>query len=188
LSNRTELELLDIATQINQIKFNAEKGNYLPNVALSASAALYTAADEYAIQRDDFGTRYSIGIGFSLPLFTGFSNRSKIAYAKHDWAQAKLKQRDAEELIVLQIKQNHQSLHHSLQNYAVQQQNIQMAQRNLELAQMRYENKVSIQLEVFDARITLASIKLQYYSAIYDVIAAEREFTKSIGQKLIAER
>ncbi|MFA6691737.1 MAG: TolC family protein, partial [Saccharofermentanales bacterium] len=116
LSNRTELELLDIATQINQIKFNAEKGNYLPNVALSASAALYTAADEYAIQRDDFGTRYSIGIGFSLPLFTGFSNRSKIAYAKHDWAQAKLKQRDAEELIVLQIKQNHQSLHHSLQN------------------------------------------------------------------------
>lgn len=188
LSNRTELELMDIATQINQIKYNAEKGNYLPNVALSASAALYTAADEYAIQRDDFGSQYSVGIGFSLPIFTGFSNRSKIAYAKHDLAQAKLKQRDAEELIVLQIKQNHQNLHHSLQNYAVQQQNIQMAQRNLELAQMRYENQVSIQLEVFDAQITLASIKLQYYSAIYDVIAAEREFTKSIGQKLIAEK
>lgn len=188
MSNRTELELLDIATQINQIKYNAEKGNYLPNVALSASAALYTAADEYAIQRDDFGTQYSIGIGFSLPIFTGFSNRSKISYAKHDWAQARLKQRDAEELIVLEIRQNHQNLHHSLQNYAVQQKNIQMAQRNLELAQMRYENQVSIQLEVFDAQITLSSIKLQYYSAIYDVIAAEREFTKSIGQKLIAER
>jgi outer membrane protein TolC len=63
-----------------------------------------------------------------------------------------------------------------------------MAQRNLELAQLRYENNLGIQLEVFDAQITLSSIKLQYYSAIYEVIAAEREFTKSIGQKLIAER
>jgi outer membrane protein len=188
LANRTELELLDIATQIKQIQYNAEKGNYLPNVALSASASLFTAADEYAIQRDDFGQQYSVGIGFSLPIFTGLSNRSKIAYAKHDLAQTKLQQLDAQELIVLQIKQNHQKLHYALENYRVQEQNIQMAQRNLELAQLRYENHVGIQLEVFDAQIMLSSIKLQYLNAIYEVIAAEREFTKSIGQKLIAER
>ncbi len=186
--NRTELELLDIATQIKQIQYNAEKGNYLPNVALSASASLYSAADEYAIEADDFGTQYSVGIGFSLPIFTGFSNRSKIAFAKHDLAVAKIQQRDTKELIDLQIKQNHQNLHHALENYRVQEQNISLAQRNLELAQLRYENQVGIQLEVFDAQITLSSIKLQYYNAIYEVIAAEREFTKSIGQKLIVER
>ncbi|MFA7544054.1 MAG: TolC family protein, partial [Candidatus Cloacimonadaceae bacterium] len=188
MQNRTELELLDIATQIQEIKYNAERGNYLPNVALSASAALYTAADEYAIQKDDFGTRYSVGIGFSLPIFTGLSNSNKIAYAKHDFTQAKLKQRDSEELIMLQIRQNHQKLHHALENYRVQEQNIQMAQRSLELAQLRYENQLGIQLEVFDAQITLSSIKLQYNNAIYEVIAAEREFTKSIGQNLIVER
>ncbi|MCB5266793.1 MAG: TolC family protein [Candidatus Cloacimonetes bacterium] len=188
LANRTELELLDIATQIKQIQFNAEKGNYLPNVALSASASLYTAADEYAIEADDFGTQYSVGIGFSLPIFTGLSNRSKIAYARHDLTLAKIQQRDTQELIALQIKQNHQKLHHALENYALQEQNIQMAQRNLELAQLRFENNVGIQLEVFDAQIMLSSIKLQYYNAIYEVIAAERDFTKSIGQKLIAER
>lgn len=188
LQNRTELELLDIATQIQEIKYNAERGNYLPNVALSASAALYSAADEYAIQKDDFGTRYSIGIGFSLPIFTGLSNRNKIAYTKHDYIQAKLRQRDSEELVLLQIKQNHQKLHHALENYRVQEQNIQMAQRNLELAQLRFENQLGIQLEVFDAQITLSSIKLQYNNAIYEVIAAEREFTKSIGQNLIVER
>lgn len=188
LKNRTELELLDIATQIQEIKYNAERGNYLPNVGLSASAALYSAADEYAIQKDDFGTRYSIGIGFSLPIFTGLSNRNKIAYTKHDLAQARLKQRDTQELILLQIKQNHQKLHHALENYQVQAQNIQMAQRNLELAQLRYENQVGIQLEVFDAQITLSGIKLQYNNAIYEVIAAERDFTKSIGQNLIVER
>ncbi len=186
--NRTELALLDIATEIQRIRYNAERGNYLPNVALSASAALFTAADEYAIQRDDFGTQYSVGIGFSLPIFTGFSNASKISYAKHDLSKARLQQRDTQELIALDIKQSYQKLQHALENYAVQEQNIRMATRNLELAQIRFENQVGIQLEVFDAQIMLSSIRLQYYSAIYDVIISERTLTKAIGKNLIVER
>jgi outer membrane protein TolC len=182
--NRTELELVDINTQIMQIKYNAEKGNFLPNVALNADYSLYTAADELAIQRDDFGNRFSIGIGFQIPLFTGFSNTSKRNYAMHDLIQAKLQQRDTEELIELQIKQDHQKLEHAWQNYAVQQQNIRLAERSLELAQVRYENQVGIQLEVFDAQIMLSTIKLQYYNAIYEVIAAERDFQRSIGNPL----
>nr|MDK2850691.1 hypothetical protein [Candidatus Cloacimonadota bacterium] len=188
LKNRTELELLDIATEVKEIQYKTEKGNFLPSIALNASASLYTAADEYAIEADDFGTSYAVGIGFSMPLFTGLSNTSKIAYARHDLSKAHLQQIQTEELVELEIKQNHQRLRHALENYDVQIQNIQMAERNLELAQLRYENNVGIQLEVFDAQMTLSSIKLQYYSAIYEVIAAERAFSKSIGQNLIAER
>lgn len=186
-NNRRELELLDIATQVKQLQYNAERNNFLPNVALSASASLYSAADEYRIERDDFGTQYSVGIGFSLPIFTGLSNRSKASYARHDLAIAKLQQQDTTELISLQVKQNHQKLEHALQNYQVQQKNIAMAERNLELAQLRYDNQMGIQLEVFDAQTTLASIRLQYIAAIYEVISAEREFTKSLGYKLAAE-
>lgn len=185
--NRTELELLDIATEVKQLQYNAERSNFLPNVALTASAALYSAADEYRIEADDFGTQYSVGIGFSLPIFTGLSNRSKASYARHDLAIAKLQQQDTKELINLQIKQNHQRLQSALQNYEVQEQNIAMAERSLELAQLRFDNQMGIQLEVFDAQTTLASIRLQYLNAVYDVISAEREFTKSLGYKLAAE-
>lgn len=185
--NRIELELLDIATQVKQLQYNAERSNFLPNIALSASASLYSAADEYRIESDDFGTQYSVGIGFSLPIFTGLSNRSKASYAKHDLAIAKLEQENSKELIRLQIKQNHQKLQYALQNYEVQEQNIAMAERNLELAQLRFDNQMGIQLEVFDAQTTLASIRLQFISAVYEVISAEREFTKSLGYKLAVE-
>ncbi|MCK9557824.1 MAG: TolC family protein [Candidatus Cloacimonetes bacterium] len=185
--NRTELELLDIATEVKQLQYNAERSNFLPNVALSASAALYSAADEYRIESEDFGTQYSVGIGFSLPIFTGLSNRSKASYARHDLAIAKLQQQETKELVSLEVKQKHQKLQHALHNYEVQEQNITMAERNLELAQLRFDNQMGIQLEVFDAQTTLASIRLQYLSAVYDVISAEREFTKSLGYKLAAE-
>lgn len=184
LANRIELELADINTQIMQIKYNAEKGNYLPNIALNADYSLFTAADDYGIEGKDFGYKYGVGIGFQIPLFTGFSNTSKRNYAKHDHIQAKLKQRDAEELITLQITQNHQNLQNAKENYDVQTQNIRLAERSLELAQVRYDNQVGIQLEVFDAQIMLQAIKLQYYQSIYQIISADRNLKKSIGISL----
>lgn len=187
MEERNELELLNLAKEIKQLTYNAEKGNFLPNVALSASASLYTAADEYVVKKDDFGTQYSIGIGFSLPIFTGLSNKNKISYARHELGLAQLQEDNTRDLIRLQIKQNHQNLMHAVHNYEVQQQNIRMAQRNLELAQLRFENQMGIQLEVFDAQTMLSSIKMQYIATIYEVIVAERELTKSIGYKLVSE-
>jgi len=59
-----------------------------------------------------------------------------------------------------------------------------MAERNVQLAQIRYENQVGIQLEVFDSLVMLAGMKLEYYNAIYQVISAERNLVKSMGNKL----
>jgi len=181
---RVELELIDIATEVAQIKYNAEKGNYLPNIALSADYSLFTAADDFSIEKDDFGSRYSIGIGIQIPIFTGLSNTSKRNHAKSVYLQAQYQQRDLENMIRLEITQNWQNLQHTFHNYEVQSQNIRMAERSLEIAQARYDNQVGIQLEVFDARITLSGIRLQYLQSIYNVIIDQLKLTKSMGIKI----
>ncbi len=184
VENRIELELADIATQVARIRWNAEKGNYLPNVFLQGNAALYTAADEFAIEQDDFGTNYSIGIGVQLPLFTGLTNTSKRKNAEHAWRKARYQQSEYEDLIRLQITQDYQKLQHALENHRVQEENIRLAERGLELAQVRYENQVGIQLEVFDAQTMLSAIKLQYFQSVYEVIAATQNLQRSIGIRL----
>ena len=182
--DRVELELIDIATEVSMIKYNAEKGNYLPNIALQADYSLYTAANDFSIEKDDFGSRYSIGIGIQIPIFTGLSNSSKRSFAKSEYLQAQYKQRDLNDLIGLEITQNWNNWQHAKQNYQVQTQNIQMAERSLEMAQDRYDNHVGIQLEVFDARITLSGIRLQYLQAVYNVIISQLKLTKSMGTKI----
>jgi outer membrane protein TolC len=181
---RIELKLSNINTEIMKIKYKAEKGNYLPNVALIAGYSVFTAADEFAIQSKDFGTSANVGIGFSIPIFTGFSNTAKRSYAKHGFYQAQIKETDAQEYINLEIKQDWQNLHFALETYQVQLDNITLAERSLELAQVRYENQVGIQLEVFDAQIMLSSIKLSYYNSIFDVINANQKLKKAMGFSL----
>ena len=181
LKQRNEIELIGISTQMKELQYKVEKINYLPNVALSADYSLYTSADEYAIQNDDFGHKYGISLGFQMPIFTGLTNTAKRDYARYDYQKAKLQQRDTEELIALQIKQDYKKYYHAWENHNVQTENIRLAERGLQLAQVRYDNHVGIQLEVFDAQLTLQTIKLQYYQSIYEIISADRNLKKSIG-------
>jgi outer membrane protein TolC len=180
-TRRLELKLAAINSEIQGIRYRAEKGNYLPNVMLTADYSLFTAADEYAIEGDDFGSAFNVGIGFSIPLFTGFSNTAKRSYARHGWMQAQIKETDASEWINLEVKQTYQNLETALENYRVQLENIRLAERSLQLAQVRFENQVGIQLEVFDAQIMLSSVKLSYYNSIYEVISANHNLKKAMG-------
>ncbi len=184
LKNRIELNLADINTEIMQIRYNAEKGNYLPNVALMADYSVFTAADEYSIQSKDFGTQYTVGIGFQIPIFSGFSNTAKRAYARHDYTSAKLLQANTQDMIELQIKQDHQRWQSAKENLEVQRKNISLAERALAMSLLRYENQVGIQLEVFDSQVMLNAVKLQYYQSVYELIAADISLKKSIGYRL----
>ncbi len=181
LGNRMELIMAALATELRELQWKAERGSYFPTLGLQASASLYTAADGFGIEAEDFGTNYSVGIGISIPIFDGLSTQARVRAARHDYLLAQLQQQDYEDLVRLEITQNHQRLRHAEENFSVQRQNIQMAERSLQLATVRYENQVGIQLEVLDAQTTLSAIKLQYYQAIYEVIHATRQLQKSLG-------
>lgn len=178
---RIELHLSAINTEINQIKYNAAKQNYLPNIMLSADYSLFTKADGYGIEAADFGSAFNVGVGFQIPLFTGFSNTSKRAYAQHELSQSQVQETNYAEMIQLEVKQAHQSLQNAIENYNVQLENIKLAERSMQLAQVRFENQVGIQLEVFDAQIMLASVKLSYYNSIFEVISANQKLKKAMG-------
>lgn len=183
-NRRIEFQLTSINTEIMKIRYKAEKGSYLPNVGLTAGYSMFTTADEYTIESKDFGTAFNIGIGFSIPIFTGLSNTAKRSYARHGYYQAQIKETDTKELIELEVRQSWQNLQNSLENYNTQLENIKLAEKSLQMAQVRFENQVGIQLEVFDAQITLNSIKLSYYNSIYEVISANQKFKKAMGYTL----
>ena len=184
LSARPEILMARTGTEIKELMWKSEKGTLLPKLGLQASASVYTAADEFAIENDDFGTSYAIGIGVSVPLFTGLKSLARSRAAKHEYLLARLQAQDYEDKISLEITHCLQKLRFAEENLKVQEKNIEMAERGLQLAQVRYANQVGIQLEVFDARTILSAMKLQYFQAVFDVIAATCEFKKAIGEDL----
>ncbi|MDD3050215.1 MAG: TolC family protein [Candidatus Cloacimonetes bacterium] len=184
LQDRIEMDLSNIGVEIKNVVYKTEKNSYLPKVGLTASLSTFTAADEYGIQHNDFGTQYSVGIGLQMPLFTGLSNSSKTAVARHELKKTKIAHVQLSEMLELDIRNSYFDLQKKIEILRVQKDNVALAERALEIAQARYENNVAIQLELIDAQLLLKSSKLTYSNAVYDVIIAKEKFDKSIGKKL----
>jgi len=184
MEQRLEVQLSELNVRIQEVLVKMEKADFYPTVGLTASYNLYSAADEYGIEGDDFGTQASIGLGFQFPLFTGLTRISEVREAQAKVIKAEESDADLQELIRLDIRNAFQSLEHSWKTYKVQEDNVALAARGYEIAQARYANSQGTELEISDAQLMQQQAKLSYSKAIYDVILAYTYYEKSLGRNL----
>lgn len=183
LAGRKELELSQIGVSVSEVLLKYEKGNFLPNIGLTAEYSVY-GLDESKIEDDDWGNSYQVGIGFSMPLFTGLSNTSKIKKAKHSLRQSQLDHQSLQELIELDVRNSFLQWQADQEKVITQQQNEQLAEKGLEIANARYENQVSNQLEVIDAQLQLRGARLSSMNAQYSALISYKKLIKAMGRKL----
>ncbi|MDA3813982.1 MAG: TolC family protein [Candidatus Cloacimonetes bacterium] len=183
LKKRMEIELSEIGVDVSKVMLRYEKGNFLPNIGITADYT-YFGADEKKIESDDWGNSYQVGIGFSMPLFTGFSNSSKIKKAKHTLNQSKLDHRTLQEMIELDIRNSYWQLQADLEKVNVQTRNVKLATKGLEIANARYKNQVSNQLEIIDAQLQLKAAKLSFMNAKYAAVISYTKMQKAMGREL----
>jgi len=183
LKKRMEIELSEIGVDVSKVMLRYEKGNFLPNIGITADYT-YFGADEKKIESNDWGNSYQVGIGFSMPLFTGFSNSSKIKKAKHTLNQSKLDHRTLKEMIELDIRNSYWQLQADLEKVNVQTRNVKLATKGLGIANARYENQVSNQLEIIDAQLQLKAAKLSFMNAKYAAVISYTKLQKAMGREL----
>ncbi|NQV18786.1 MAG: TolC family protein [Armatimonadetes bacterium] len=183
LENRMEIELSEINVAVNKVTLRYEKGNFLPIIGLSAEYN-YFGQDEEQIESDDYGNYFQIGVGFSMPLFTGLSNTAKRTKALHTLKQAQLDHQDLLENIDLDVRNSYLQWKTDLEKVTTQTENVSLAEKGLQIAQARYENQVSNQLELIDAQLQLKIAKLNYMNALYSVSISYEKLKKAMGREL----
>lgn len=183
LQDRMELELSSIGVDVNRVLLRNEKGSFLPQIGLQASYG-YAGQNSEPIESDDWAHYYSVGVGFSMPLFTGFSNTANIKEAKHTLRQSEISHQELTENIELDVRNSYLQWEADMQAVAAQTDNIALAAKGMQIAQARYDNQVSNQLEVIDAQLQLKSAKLEYMNAKYAAAISYEQLKKAMGQSL----
>jgi len=180
-SERIELYLSGAVRDMYEINWRAERGNYLPNVALSAEYNRFSNINKFTWEPDDFGSSYQVMLGIQIPIFKGFGNRAKTAQARHQYNKATLDYLDLQDMIELDIRNAYLRLAHAQKNYETQVLRIGLAERGLNIATARYESQVGINLEVLDAQLEHKIARLAYLQAAYEITMAQKALHKSMG-------
>jgi outer membrane protein len=128
----------------------------------------------------------SVGIGLSIPIFSGGSLRSNWEIAKLNIKAASL-QKDADNQILKQnIYQAYNAAVVALEKFNASEKAVETSQRSYDFAQKRYDVGMLSTIELITDQNSLLSAKLQYVQNQFDYVFKMKvlEFYKGQGLKL----
>ncbi len=140
----------------------------LPNVSLRSDYGL-VAYPGTLPSIDDWRTNWTVGVGLSIPVFTGGRLAADEAIARAGALQAQAQLRLARELAALDTESVRQELQASRAAWAASGATIEQAARAYEIAELRFKEGISTELELSDARLQLAQAEATRARAARDL-------------------
>ncbi len=181
-SKRIEYQLLTTRKRLQEAEVKYNKWSYLPSVSAYG-------AYNFNFQNNSFGKLYSRnfptsfgGLTLTVPILQGGKRKFDIQQQ-----ELQLKRIDWD-FITLQHSFNAQyaqalALYKSnMANYQALKENVSLAKEVYDVIQLQYSAGIKTYLEVVSAETDLRTAEINYYNALYQLLASKIDVEKSLGQ------
>lgn len=154
------------------------KANFLPNVAV-----FYNYTYKITTAAFDMQPANLVGVTASMPLFTSFSNASKVKQAKIKYRSASIDMESLRDQLSIQEKQLRFNLNIANESYRIQKKNIEVSQRVFKNISTKYEQGAASALDVVSAHNNLLTAESNYISSIMELLNAQTALNNLLGKK-----
>lgn len=163
LARREELAQADAGVRAAEAGVHAATGSLLPVLAAAVDvgwqgASMSESADHRA---------WTASLVASWDVFSGGSQLARRSGARADAERARTQRRDAEERIVVEVRNAHESALVAREAVATAQVRVEAARRTWSLVRRRYEEGSASPLELTDARTTLTTSETNAVLTLY---------------------
>lgn len=182
LKNRVEYRLLETQRKLQESNVLYNRWSYLPAVSANAAYNLNFQNDRFSkLYSNNFPNSFA-ALTLSLPIFQGGKRKANLHTATLQL------QRTDQDIINLQNAVNTQyaqalaAYKSSLQTYQAQQENVALAKEVYDVIQLQYRSGIKTYLEVITAETDLRTAQINYYNALYQVLAGKIDVQRALGQ------
>ncbi|MEC5394971.1 TolC family protein [Bergeyella sp. RCAD1439] len=184
---RTELKVLHKQLELLEWQKKASEAEYYPTVALAANYGWLGQGKRFPFTNGtDNGVFWSdmasIGLSISVPIFNGFSTRSKIENNKIEISKAQADLRDTELALDMAYKNATTQLENNRVTIGMQERNVKLAEEVLANTRSNYQYGLATLNDILDAERDLTESKNNLTTAKLNYKLAEIELLKSQGK------
>lgn len=183
-SKRTEFKLANTVLKLNEFNLKRYQLAALPTLSFFANSGYNYASDRFK-DLTQFRSNYLfstlIGLQLNVPIFNGFLRKNQVAEARLGIEKSLNDLHYLKLALDFQTIQSQTSLQNALLAAQSQKRNLDLANSVLDLARRKYKAGVGSNLEVNQAQGDLLLSQNNYYSALLDVINAQADVQKSLG-------
>ncbi len=181
---RPEIKLKSLGIDIDKWGIQMAKSGYRPQVDISAG---------YSYRSSNLGNMFNekqrnwnAGISINIPIFEGFSTKAKVDAAKAQYAQAKINKDNLVDQIAVEVRKACLDLKQAEAIIRSQRDNVEQAKEALRISEVSYANGVAVNLDVFDAQVSLAQIQKNLAAGTFDYLMAQAYLDHSIGKSVLS--
>jgi outer membrane protein TolC len=183
LNLRPDLKALELNKTISQSQVDVAKAGKLPVLNFVSQYQVQSQANGFKWGGSSWPPVSFAGLQFAIPIFSGNSNKAKVARAKIEVEQSTVNYTNAQEQLRVGVKQVVANLAETNQRIQIQAKVAETAALSYSITQYRYERGVASRLELLDAELGLTTAKSNYLEAVYDYQSAKIDLERVLASK-----
>lgn len=172
---RTELKAQQQRETVARLNYDSVADERLP------SLAAFGDYGSTGLQIDSARPTREYGVTLRVPIFDGFRRGARRAESLSQYQQEKIRLRDLEQQVELDVRLALDSLHSSQAEVQTAQEGLMLSENELAQAQRRYQAGVTDSIEVTDAQTRLDRARDNQIVALYDYNLARIELATATG-------
>lgn len=182
ITKRPEYSFLQTQQKLLNANLQYEKWSFLPQVTLNGSYNLN-------YQNNQFGKLYSnnfpnsfAALSLSFPISQGGKRKANIDQAGLQIKRNSLDIQQLSNTVRVQYAQALASYKSNYSNYEALKENLELAREVYTIIDLQYKSGVKTYLEVITAETDLRTSQINYYNALYQVLASKIDVQRALGQ------
>ena len=182
LTNRQELQQLDLQNKVADFNIKTIKADKLPTVGLGANLYYINPSGSFIPPSNQFIVPITVGATVSWNVANLWKNKNKVAEAVIQQKEIGLQKNILNDQLKTEINQNYQNYNLAVQRINVLQTSIAQATENDRLLASKYKNNIASVTDRIDAETLLYQAKINLEIAKADAGLAYYTLLKSTGK------
>lgn len=179
---RIEFRQLQTQLKLQEANVRYTKWNYLPSVSLNGAYNLNYQNDKFSkLYNINYPNSYA-GISLAWPIFQGGKRKAETAAAEWQLERTHLDISNLQNNVNAEYAQALANYKSTYANYVALKENLDLAKEVYDVIQLQYRSGIKTYLEVITSETDLRSSQINYYNALYQLLASKTDVQKALGQ------
>src|SRR5690554_2255759 len=185
LANNTDLQMLDIQEELNELEQKNIKAGYVPSLSfflnygwMGQTDKLFSDEEVHDIVGSGTG---SFGLSLTVPIFDSFQKKhqkQQVIIEKHKLENTRMK---TEYFTKMNYDNARENLSVSLDLVSTQKENMELAESLYDITALSFREGVAPLTELINAETSMRQAQTQYLSALLQVALAKLDLIKNSG-------
>ncbi len=179
LTNRPDFNALQWEMNLRETNISVEQSGHYPSLYGSFVYQYSSMSDQFKMEREN--NAIMAGLTLQIPIFTGWAVSSRVQKAEIELDKSRLQIEKAKDEIYTEIKNLSLKLNEAKNRITAAEQTLKTAEKAFGIAEASAKNGLATQLELKDVRVAFDQAQLNFYSSVYDYLAAYYDWELANG-------